>query len=83
LQTSKTALWKQKWFHLFQNTTPILKECDDKMKWEKVPAKNTSKHKINLLQLYLIKGLSIPLVGIKHPTISTNLLKHSNTRKGE
>jgi hypothetical protein len=37
----------------------------------------------NLLRSYLIKGLAIPLVGIKYPTISTNLLKHSNTRKGE
>jgi hypothetical protein len=31
---------------------------------------------------YLIKGLALPLVGIKYPTISTNLLKHSDTRKG-
>jgi hypothetical protein len=37
----------------------------------------------NLLRSYLIKGLAIPLVGIKYPTISTNLLKHSNRRKGE
>jgi hypothetical protein len=35
------------------------------------------------LPSYLIKGLAIPLVGIKYPTISTNLLKHSNRRKGE
>jgi hypothetical protein len=38
---------------------------------------------INLLQSYLGKGLAIPLVGIKYSTISTNLLKHSNIRKGE
>jgi hypothetical protein len=38
---------------------------------------------INLLRSYLIKGLAIPLVGIKYPSISTNLLKHSNRRKGE
>jgi hypothetical protein len=37
----------------------------------------------NLLRSYLIKGLAIPLVGIKYPTISTNLLKHSYRRKGE
>jgi hypothetical protein len=38
---------------------------------------------LNLLRSYLIKGLAIPLVGIKYPTISTNLLKQSNRRKGE
>jgi hypothetical protein len=38
---------------------------------------------VNLLRSYLIKGLAIPLVGIKYPTISTNLLKHSNRRKVE
>jgi hypothetical protein len=38
---------------------------------------------LNLLRSYLIKGLAIPLVRIKYPTISTNLLKHSNRRKGE
>jgi hypothetical protein len=42
-----------------------------------------SKICINLLRSYLIKGLAIPLVGIKYPTISTNLLKHSNRRKRE
>jgi len=38
---------------------------------------------INLLRSYLIKGLAVPLVGIKYPTISTNLLKHLNRKKGE
>jgi hypothetical protein len=39
--------------------------------------------RINLLRSYLIKGLALPLVVIKYPTISTNLLKHSYRKKGE
>jgi hypothetical protein len=35
----------------------------------------------NLLRSHLIKGLALPLVGIKYPTISTNLLKHLNRKK--
>jgi hypothetical protein len=38
---------------------------------------------INLLRSYLIKGLALPLVGIKYPTISTNLLKHLKRKKGK
>jgi hypothetical protein len=37
----------------------------------------------NLLRSYLIKGLAVPLVGIKYPTISTNLLKHLNIKQGK
>jgi hypothetical protein len=38
---------------------------------------------INLLRSYLIKGLTVPLVAIKYPTISTNLLKHLNRKNGK
>jgi hypothetical protein len=55
------------------------------LNWEliKLMEVNVKISGLNLLRSYLIKGLAIPLVGIKYPTISTNLLKHSNRRKGE
>jgi hypothetical protein len=46
-------------------------------------AEKYPKTTFNLLQSYLIKGLAVPLVAIKYPTISTNLLKHLNRKKGK
>jgi hypothetical protein len=36
---------------------------------------------LNLMRSYLIKGVTVPLVAIKYPTISTTLLKHLNRKK--